>query len=141
MTKKDLKALATSVFNGALSEKLVDDAKKLDDRICELRKGRIVSTFNKFKDFVLLKEYSDIAKEHKDDAEEMPFRSRLEEMRNITRINRAIFDILEAGKEEIKRAIETIKEVQNSIDKNYQFVNSAKWRYEVLEDLLWVING
>ncbi|GBC52328.2 patatin [Rhizophagus irregularis DAOM 181602=DAOM 197198] len=141
MTKKDLKALATSVFNGALSEKLVDDAKKLDGRIRELRKGHIVSTFNKFKDSVLLKEYSDMAKEYKDDAEEMPFISRLEEMRNITRINRAIFDILDAGKEEIKRAIETIKEVQNSIDNNYQFVNSAKWRYEVLEDLLWVING
>ncbi|PKB98985.1 hypothetical protein RhiirA5_505945, partial [Rhizophagus irregularis] len=129
MTKKDLKALATSVFNGALSEKLVDDAKKLDGRIRELRKGHIVSTFNKFKDSVLLKEYSDMAKEYKDDAEEMPFISRLEEMRNITRINRAIFDILDAGKEEIKRAIETIKEVQDSIDNNYQFVNSAKWRY------------
>ncbi|PKK67527.1 hypothetical protein RhiirC2_751588, partial [Rhizophagus irregularis] len=140
-TKKELKILAMSVFNGALSEKLVDDAKKLDDRIFELRKGRIVSTFNKIKDYVSLKEYSDIAKEHKDDAEEMPFISRLEEMRNITRINRAIFDILAAGEEEIERAIKTIKEVQDSIDNNYQFVNSAKWRYEVLEDLLWVISG
>ncbi|GBC01009.1 hypothetical protein RclHR1_04030004 [Rhizophagus clarus] len=140
-TTKDLKTLATSIFNGALSETLVDDAKKLDGRIRELRKGHIVSTFNKIKDSVLLKEYSDIAREHKDDAEEMPFQSRLEEMRNITRINRAIFDILDAGQEEIKRAIETIKEVQNSIDSNYQFVNSAKWRYEVLEDLLWVISG
>ncbi|PKB98983.1 hypothetical protein RhiirA5_366693, partial [Rhizophagus irregularis] len=140
-TNKELKIFAMSVYNGALSEKLVDDAKKLDDRIRELRKGRIVSTFNKIKDYVLLKEYSDIAQEHKDDAEKMPFQSRLEEMRNITKINRAIFDILDAGEDEIERAIKTIKEVQDSIDNNYQFVNSAKWRYEVLEDLLWVISG
>ncbi|PKC61200.1 hypothetical protein RhiirA1_425104 [Rhizophagus irregularis] len=109
-TNKELKIFA-----------MIDDAKKLDDRIRELRKGH----------YVLLKEYSDIAQEHKDDAEKMPFQSRLEEMRNITKINRAIFDILDAGEDEIERAIKTIKE----------FVNSAKWRYEVLEDLLWVISG
>ncbi|RIA92663.1 hypothetical protein C1645_820402 [Glomus cerebriforme] len=141
---KDLKALAMYVFGGVLSEKLEIEAKKLDDRIHELRKDQpinYISAFNKFKDFVSLKEYSNIAQEHKDDSQEMPFHSRLEEMRNITRINRAIFDILDAGKEEIGRAIETIREVQRSINSNYQFVNAAKWRHEVLEDLLWVING
>jgi patatin-like phospholipase/acyl hydrolase len=137
-TTKDLKALAMNVFNGALSKKLKDNAKELDDRICEIRKGYYGT---RIKDFVLFKEYSNIAQEHKDDAEEMPFQSRLEEIRNITRINRAIFDILDAGEEEIERAIKTIKEVQDSFDSNYQFVNSAKWRCDVLEDLLWVISG
>ncbi|CAB4428232.1 unnamed protein product [Rhizophagus irregularis] len=37
----------------------------------------------------------------------------LEEIRNITKINRTIFDILDA----------------------------AKWRHEILEDLLWIISG
>ncbi|RIA98080.1 hypothetical protein C1645_186170 [Glomus cerebriforme] len=143
-TTKDLKALAMYVFGGVLSEKLEIEAKKLDDRIHELRKDQpinYISAFNKFKDFVSLKEYSNIAQEHKDDSQEMPFHSRLEEMRNITRINRAIFDILDGGKEEIERAIKTIEEVQKSINSNYQFINAAKWRHEVLEDLLWIING
>ncbi|RIA98079.1 hypothetical protein C1645_870962 [Glomus cerebriforme] len=141
-TTKDLKMLAINVFDGVMSKKLVTEAKKLDDRIRALRtKPHIVNIFTKIKDFVSLNEYSDIAKDHKDDSQEMPFQSRLEEMRNITRINRAIFDILDAGKDEIKRAIETIKEVQESINSNYQFVNAAKWRHEVLEDLLWVISG
>ncbi|CAB5348483.1 unnamed protein product [Rhizophagus irregularis] len=141
-TTKDLKALATIAFDGVLSEKLETEAKTLDNRIFELRKKHnIRSAFNKFKDFVSLEKYSEIAQEYKDDSQEMPFQSRLEEIRNITKINRAIFDILDAGKEEIERAINTIKEVQDSIDCNYQFVNAAKWRHEVLEDLLWIISG
>ncbi|CAB4427915.1 unnamed protein product [Rhizophagus irregularis] len=91
---KNLKALATIAFDGVLSEKLETKAKTLDNRIFELRKKHnIRSAFNKFKDFVSLEE--------------------LEEIRNITKINRAIFDILDA----------------------------AKWRHEVLEDLLWIISG
>jgi hypothetical protein len=78
-TKKDLKTLAMSVFNGALiSEKLLSDARELDDRICELRKK-----LDKFKNSI-------ITQENKDDSQEMPFQSRLEEIRNITKINRAI---------------------------------------------------
>ncbi|RGB22822.1 hypothetical protein C1646_775466 [Rhizophagus diaphanus] len=139
---KDLKELAMKAFDGVLNEKLENEAKRLDDRIHELReKNHIASMLSKFRDFVSLEEYKNIAQEHKDDSQKMPFQSRLEEMHNITKINQAIFDILDAGKEEIERAIKTIKEVQDSINCNYQFVSAAKWRCEVLEDLLWVISG
>ncbi|PKB97128.1 hypothetical protein RhiirA5_469043, partial [Rhizophagus irregularis] len=139
---KDLKELAMKAFDGVLNEKLENEARRLDDRIHELReKNHIASMLSKFRDFVSLEEYKSIAQEHKDDSQEMPFQSRLEEMRNITKINQAIFDILDAGKEEIERAIKTIKEVRDSINCNYQFISAAKWRCEVLEDLLWVIGG
>ncbi|PKK70516.1 hypothetical protein RhiirC2_829957 [Rhizophagus irregularis] len=141
-TAKDIKALATNAFDGVLSEKLRTEAKTLDNRIFELRKKyNICSTYIKFKDFISLEDYSDLDKECKDDSQEMPFQSRLEEVRNITKINQAIFDILDDGKQEIERAIRTIKDVQNSIDCNYQFVNTAKWRHEALEDLLWIVGG
>ncbi|CAG8701414.1 2590_t:CDS:2 [Rhizophagus irregularis] len=114
---KDLKELAMKAFDGVLNEKLENEARRLDDRIHELReKNHIASMLSKFRDFVSLEEYKSIAQEHKDDSQEMPFQSRLEEMRNITKINQAIFDILDAGKEEIERAIKTIKEVRDSIN-------------------------
>ncbi|GBC52327.2 patatin [Rhizophagus irregularis DAOM 181602=DAOM 197198] len=133
MITTDLKKLAMNVFNGVLSEKLEKEAKTLDDHIYELRmKLNPPSIFDKFKDPI-------ITQEDKDHSQEMPFQSRLEEIRNVTKINRAISDILVAGKEEIERAIKTIKEIQDSIGSNYQFVSGA--RHEVLEDLLWIING
>ncbi|PKK60696.1 hypothetical protein RhiirC2_792944 [Rhizophagus irregularis] len=109
---KDLKELAMKAFDGVLNEKLENEARRLDDRIHELQeKNHIASMLSsKFRDFVSLEEYKSIAQEHKDDSQEMPFQSRLEEMHNITKINQAIF-ILDAGKEEIERAIKTIKEV------------------------------
>ncbi|PKC61116.1 hypothetical protein RhiirA1_488380 [Rhizophagus irregularis] len=103
---KDLKELAMKAFDGVLNEKLENEARRLDDRIHELReKNHIASMLSKFRDFVSLEEYKN------------------------------------AGKEEIERAIKTIKEVRDSINCNYQFISAAKWRCEVLEDLLWVIGG
>ncbi|KAF0395822.1 hypothetical protein F8M41_010206 [Gigaspora margarita] len=147
-TKKELMNLAKTVFKGVLNEKLIEEAKKLDGRIHELRKNHrwiyliyAKSTFNKIGDFIFFKEYTDLAEEHKNDAQEMPFQARLEAMSNIAKINLAILDILDAGLEEISRAKKTIKEVQNSIKYNYQYIGMAKSRLEVLEDLLWVIGG
>ncbi|RIB25833.1 hypothetical protein C2G38_2066502, partial [Gigaspora rosea] len=71
----------------------------------------------------------------------MPFFSRLEEMRNIARINIAILNIVENDEESYEVAKETIKEVRKSVEENFQFVSKAKLRLEVLEDFLWVING
>ncbi|RGB38309.1 hypothetical protein C1646_665474 [Rhizophagus diaphanus] len=137
---KELKSLAMNAFDGVLSEELETRTKILDSHIFELREKYIIrSTFKKFKDYVSLEEYSDIAQEHKNDSQDMPFQLRLEEIRIITKINQAIFDISGGSKEEIKRAIETIKEVQISINNNYQFVDAAKLHYEVLKNLLWVI--
>ncbi|RIA93787.1 hypothetical protein C1645_873892 [Glomus cerebriforme] len=141
-TKNELKELAKKVFLGVTNKKLEDESEKLDNRIHELRtKSYLVNTLNKFIDTVLLREHSDLAKEHKDDAQEMPFRSRLEEMRNIAKINLTIFDILNGGKDEFDRAIKIIKEVRDSMNRDHQFISTAKSRLEVLEDFLWVISA
>jgi hypothetical protein len=71
----------------------------------------------------------------------MPIVSRLEEMRNIARINLAIRDILYNGPEEIKRAKEFIEEVLESINSHHQYSGMVETRLEALEDLLWVVSG
>ncbi|KAF0426410.1 patatin [Gigaspora margarita] len=82
-----------------------------------------------------------MAKEYKDDAQKMPFRSRLEEMRNIARLNLAIFDILNNVKDTAERISKLIKEIRDSISNNYQFTSSTESRLEVLEDFFWIMNG
>ncbi|CAG8800335.1 24639_t:CDS:10, partial [Gigaspora margarita] len=100
-------------------------AKIFDDRIRELReknlKSLAKSVFHNIKDFLFLRSHSEMAKEYKDDAQKMPFRSRLEEMP--------------------ERISKLIKESRDSISNNYQFTSSTESRLEVLEDFLWIMNG
>ncbi|CAB4399800.1 unnamed protein product [Rhizophagus irregularis] len=141
-TTNELKELAKNVFAGVLSERLKKEAKKFDDRVNNLRSHKFIKNLSdEVKDSFSFQEYSDIAKVHIDDAQEMPFQSRLGEMCNIARINLSIFDILNGGQEEFDRAKETIKEIRDSINCEHQFVGMAKSRLEALEDLLWVVNG
>ncbi|RGB34889.1 hypothetical protein C1646_815091 [Rhizophagus diaphanus] len=142
ITPDELKGLAKIVLAGVLSKRLKEEAKKLDDRVNNLRSRKLFKNFSdKVKDFFSFQEYSDIAKVHIDDAQEMPFQLRLKEMCNIARINLSIFDILHGGTIEFDRAKETIKEIRDSINREHQFVGMAKSRLEALEDLLWVVNG
>ncbi|PKY50104.1 hypothetical protein RhiirA4_406124, partial [Rhizophagus irregularis] len=141
-TTDELKELAKNVFLGVLNERLNEQAKKLDDRVNNLRSDISIKNFHdKVKDSFSFQEYSDIAQVHIDDAQEMPFQSRLGEMCNIARINLSIFDILHGGQKEFDRAKETINEIRDSINCEHQFVGMAKSRLEALEDLLWVVNG
>ncbi|RIA88532.1 hypothetical protein C1645_852479 [Glomus cerebriforme] len=119
-TPNELKELAKKIIRGVLHKKLRKNAKELDDR------------FNKN----CLK-----TKKHMNDAQYMPFQSSLEEMCNTARINLTIFDVLNGGEEEFERAIKTIKEIRDSINRHFQFINTAKSRLEALEDFLWVISG
>ncbi|CAI2173691.1 10987_t:CDS:1 [Funneliformis geosporum] len=138
-TTNELKSLAKIVYKGVNYEKLYEKAQKLDERIRGIRKNnKFIQLYNQIIDFILLKtEYSNIAKEHIDDNQEMPFQTRLEEMQNIANINFAIFDILDGGEQERDRAIKTIKEIRN---KSHSF-RFAELRLEILEDFLWVISG
>ncbi|GBC06721.1 hypothetical protein RclHR1_00700020 [Rhizophagus clarus] len=139
-TTNELKELAKNVFAGVLSEKLKKEAEKLDNRINNLRRRRIIGLCYIVKDSVLFQEHSSIAQDM-DDAQEMPFQSRLAEMCNIARINLSIFDILNGGQEELNRAKVTIREIRDSINFEHQFVGTTKSRLEALEDLLWVVSG
>jgi hypothetical protein len=147
-TTKEVKTEGYLVLKGVLSEILVNKASELDDRIKNLRKTSwkdyisILSLFESiFMNLVKIHDYGKIAQEYIDDAKEMTFVSRLEEMRNIARINLAIGDILDNGPEEIERAVELIKEIRESINSHHQYIGMVETRIEALEDLLWVISG
>ncbi|RIA88852.1 hypothetical protein C1645_773881 [Glomus cerebriforme] len=162
-TQHELRELAKNIFAGVLDERLKEEAKKLDDRINAFRGNSVIlkkgntnlnyllqeinpymkicnywyNYMNSLKDTLYIKEYSKIAQEHIDDAQEMPFQSRLEEMTNIARINLSIFDISNGGQDERERAVETIKELRDSMNCD-QFFNA---RLDALEDFLWMISG
>ncbi|CAG8505931.1 11268_t:CDS:2 [Gigaspora rosea] len=112
------------IFQLALNDKLVKEARELDECNSKLRKTCRGS-----------------CEKYLDDSQEMPFFSRLEEMRNIARINFAILNIIESDEEACKLAKETIKQVRKSVKENFQFVSKAELRLEVLEDFLWIISG
>ncbi|CAG8767854.1 11143_t:CDS:1, partial [Racocetra persica] len=149
-TQNDLHEMGKHVFEGVLSEKLLKEARILDDRIHALRKddlkSKAKSAIQNAIDSLFINSYSELAKEYidkedKDDAQKMPFQSRLEEMRNIARLNLAIFDILNTDKEAFTKVSNTIKEIRESISNNYQFSGSTESRLEVLEDFLWIMSG
>ena len=107
MESWETKTKVWNFFKQVLNEKLLTEAKILDDRIRDLRASRL-STWNResigvyagwLKDLYSRKDYDCIAREHIDDAREMPFGSRLEEMRNVAQMNMAICRILEHNSE------------------------------------------
>ncbi|CAI2168919.1 16412_t:CDS:2, partial [Funneliformis geosporum] len=140
---KDLVSLAKKILVDVNYEKLDEEAEILDGRIRDLRSNNIFNiVLNQVADFISLKGYSNIAKEHKDDAKRMPFKLRLKEMRNIADLNLAIFDIIDGGEEELERAKKTIEEIRdkNYDDKNYDY-GFVELRLEVLEDFLMIVCG
>ncbi|CAG8467005.1 2045_t:CDS:2, partial [Gigaspora rosea] len=138
VTNAILKVYAKKIFQMALDDKLVKEARELDECTRELRKTVKEAMKDILKDSILLTERT---LEYLDDSQEMPFFSRLEEMRNIARINIAILNILEHDCEAYKMAKETIEEVQKSVKENFQFVSKPELRLEVLEDFLRIISG
>ncbi|CAG8471740.1 6948_t:CDS:2 [Racocetra fulgida] len=127
-TYADIKAKAKSCFEEALSDELVEEARKLDDCTSELRK----TSKGDFKRFF---------KSTYEDTLKMPFYSRLEEIRNIARINIVILNITEYSMSAIEEATKIIKEIRESTVKNYHFVSEAEVRLEVLEDFMWIASG
>ncbi|MHB9147460.1 MAG: patatin-like phospholipase family protein [Candidatus Amoebophilus sp.] len=141
ISQRDLVAKSKEALYGALNEDLVKTAETLDNRIHELRLKNYKSRWNQFKDILSLQDHSSIAAEYVDDSQEMPFKARLEEMCNIAKMNIAIIRIVNGGEEEIELARNLIREVQESLNKSYQFIAKSRTRLEVLEDFLWVIGG
>jgi hypothetical protein len=141
ITTVELKTQGYFVLNGALSERLEYEAIKLDDRIQKLRKKSWKSPTFILRIYKSLFMDSSIAQESKDDAEKMPIVSRLEEMRNIARINFIIRDILNNSPEEIERAKKVIVEVRESINSHRQYIGMVQICLEALEDLFWVVSG
>ncbi|CAG8628722.1 6229_t:CDS:2 [Dentiscutata erythropus] len=136
----DLKVFAKSVFHGVLDEDLVKDSEKLDYRIRELRKKEYHFSQNFYFRGFMKTQYKSFT-EDAENARKMPFVSRLEEIRNIARINFATLDMLNPSSEATEQTVKTINEIRKSIYCNYQFIGTTKLRLETLKDFLWVING
>ena len=145
VSSSDLRERSKQVFYGVLSEKLVAEADKLDKRVSELRKKGLTHLMQQrarwFQDFVFLSDTNSIASEHLKDAQTMTFKARLEEMRNMARMNIAIIRIVDGGGQEFEFAKGLVHEVRDSMNLYCQFFSSGKSRLEVLEDFLWVISG
>ncbi|CAG8561669.1 8978_t:CDS:1 [Dentiscutata erythropus] len=145
ISSEELRTMGKFAFKGVLYEKLMKKAKALDDRIHALRednlKSMAKSIFHNIIDFLRFKPYSELAKEYKDDARKMPFQSRLEEMRNIARLNLVIFDIISNDKSALVRISKIVEEIRKSLSINYQFFSTTESRLEALEDFLWVMRG
>ncbi|CAG8484228.1 15755_t:CDS:2, partial [Racocetra fulgida] len=140
-THTDLKAYARRFFELALSYELVEEAKELDKCISKLRQTSQGSFDScKLKDSVPLKESPMMALVYLQDSIEMPFFSRLEEIRNIARINIALLNILELDMDAYEVAKKLVEEVRKSVRENYQYVSKAKLRLEILEDFLRIIS-
>ncbi|CAG8690894.1 13780_t:CDS:1, partial [Cetraspora pellucida] len=142
-----LKADAKKFFQLALSSELVKEAKELDKCTSKLRqtsRGSLEryfkSTYGTIKDFTLSEERTRLALEYLPDSLEMPFFSRLEEIRNFARINIAILNIINYDYDTLKEAIKPVEDTRHSVRENYQFVSKANLRLEVLEDFLWIIS-
>jgi hypothetical protein len=147
ITSEDLKTQGYIIWNGVLSKVLQVEAKKLDERIEELRKMSWKSIENnsswmiykQIEDIFLKRKYNRIAEECKESKQS--FNIKLEEMRNIAKINLTIRDILIGGSQDIERAKEVIKEIHKSIEDQHQYIGLAEARLEALEDLFWVVSG
>ncbi|CAG8782904.1 17946_t:CDS:2, partial [Gigaspora margarita] len=137
----DLKVFAKNIFHGVLNEDLVKDAEKLDDCIHELQKKNISYFSRNFYYPLSWKIYDNLLIEDVYDAQNMPFVSRLEEIRNIARFNIVTLDMLTPGPNAIEQAIKIFNEIRKSINGNYQFVGTSKLRLEILSDFFWVIDG
>jgi patatin-like phospholipase/acyl hydrolase len=141
LNSTDLNAKAIEFYKAVSSQRLYDVSNKLDERITELRKNTLQSKFKNFEDAIRLKDYSRIAKEYIKDSQEMPFKSRLEEVRNIAKINLAIIRITNGSEDDYNSAKLTIEEVRKSINESYQFISKSSLRLEVLEDYYWIVTG
>lgn len=140
-TRTDLVSKAKDVYFGILNEKLENEAAILDKRITELRKKNLASRFNEISDTFRLKDYSWIAKEHIKDAEKMPFKSRLEEVRNIAKLNIAIIRIMNGDKGDLEDAKNRIEDVRNSVKNNNTFTFKTNLRLDAIEDFFWIVSG
>ncbi|MEM7383189.1 MAG: patatin-like phospholipase family protein, partial [Bacteroidota bacterium] len=136
---------ADDSFMGSLRKELVESAQILDTRITEMRKKGIGNDlkrhWNEATDHLFLRDKGYLARKHVTDAQEMPFTARLEEMRNVAKLNIAIMRIVRGNEKEINAAQTLVKEVRDTIDQYGHFHTMPAMRLAAIEDFLWVISG
>jgi patatin-like phospholipase/acyl hydrolase len=141
-TMMDLRGRSKSIYEELVAnEDLEKKAKELDDEIFEIRKNSMKSYFLKLKDFVFFGDNTNIAEEYIKSAGEMTFGARLQEMKNVAKINIAIIRILMGGKDDIVEAKKIFIELKNYTKTNQLYKSMTRFRMEVLDDLFWILSG
>ena len=150
-TPEKLQLLIHKSFEGSLRQKLIDSATTLDRRIAKMRKKALINmtieVFRVVRDFFMLRNEGNLAREHVEDAQEMPFTVRLEEMRNIARLNMAMISLLtdwktpKGDKAALDEAKKLVEEVRDAIDHYGHFYTRPALRLAAIEDFLWIVSG
>ena len=134
-------------------DQLIDSAAKLDARIAEMRKKDLMSKIKelgrKLRDFFTLRNEGRLARKYVEDAQaiEMPFTVRLEEMRNIAKMNIVMICLMrdwnnmKGDQDEIAAAKELVQEVRDSMDRYGQLYTRSALRLPAIEECLWAVNG
>ena len=139
---RDLYLLPINVYYEVISSReLTSNAQLLDNRITKLRQESLKSLYYKTKDTLFFKNYTVIAKEFVKAAQKMSFKSRLDEIRNIARLNILIIKIVNGDEFNFDEAKNLIHEVRYSIKKNHQNTSKLNLRLDVLEDVFWIMTG
>ena len=146
-----LQQLVQISFEGSLHPKLMKSATTLDGSIAKMRKKALINmtieVFRVVRDFFMLRNKGNLAREHVEDAQEMPFTVRLEEMRNIARLNMAMLSLLtdwktpKGDKAALDAAKQLVKEVRDANNRYGHFYTRPALRLAAIEDFLWIVSG
>ena len=147
-------------FQGTFNEHLAQSVQCLDERVSEIRKEIMANVRQRYEhelaDFWLLKEKEDqkkkgkerkisLAKEHLEDAQEMPFSVRLATVRNIARLNLARMCIMRYLGSRKNEDIEYVKmlasQIQDSLERYGSFYTPIARQLAAIKEIVFIVSG
>ncbi len=144
MGQSSLDQISIQIFEAIISSsELTMSASSLDQSVQNSRKkvtgwhltDNIISRFRQG----LNSRVYDIPSSYFKDANQAPFTNRLEEMRNIAKMNLAIAHIVQGGKDNLSLASQCVKDINESINKHHQYFTVSAERLQVLQDFLFAL--
>ncbi len=144
MVAADLTTLSIRIFEAIIkSAELYKSAASLDEAVDQARQNWTGFKWVDRKFNIAMKGYAkrryDIPKEYFEDATKAPFMNRLEEMRNIAKMNLAIIHIIVGAAGNLSKASQCIRDIRESVNKHHQYFTIPEERLHVLQDFLFAL--
>ncbi len=125
---------------------LEEEAEKLDTKLREMQSRMIIEESfwgrkikNKYFSFINYYRTQGILDDKLiNDSNQITFKGRFNEVRNIAKINKIIYALLVENNEKILEIC--IDDIQKSLD-NFTYINKAHLRFEILKDFIWLFTG
>jgi hypothetical protein len=125
---------------------LEEEAEKLDTKLREMQSRMIIEESfwgrkikNKYFSFINYYKTQGILDDKLiNDSNQITFKGRFNEVRNIAKINKIIYALLVENNEKILEIC--IDDIQKSLD-NFTYINKAHLRFEILKDFIWLFTG